>query len=121
MVKLSDAEFEVMKVIWEKNEATSLEIIEKLKDKNWKDTTIRTLINRLLKKGAISVSKENKRKYIFFAVINENEYKKEATKNLVKKFYNNSISDLITEYSSKSNIKIDDINEIIKKEIKHKK
>jgi len=58
MIKISDAEIEVMKVIWEKKEVTSLEIIQKLNDRNWNDNTIRTLINRLIAKKAVGIAKK---------------------------------------------------------------
>jgi len=61
MIKISDAELEVMKVIWNRGKATSVEIIEDLTEQqktNWSYNTIRTLIKRLLVKGAIEIIKK---------------------------------------------------------------
>ena len=46
MIKISDAELEVMKVIWDKEKATSVEIIGGLPDVTWNYNTIRKLIKR---------------------------------------------------------------------------
>ena len=50
--KISDAEWEVMKIVWSKEEITANEIIESLNGKQeWKNTTVKSLINRLLNKS----------------------------------------------------------------------
>ena len=48
MVKITKAEFEVMKVIWERKRTTSKEIIQDLAYLRWNDNTVRTLIMKLL-------------------------------------------------------------------------
>ena len=66
MIKISDAEFEVLKILWKRNESTSIDIIQELRDKkSWSENTIRTLITRLQNKKAIEiVNKERKNIYI---------------------------------------------------------
>ena len=55
---ISEAELEVMKVLWQMKNATSAEIIEVLKDKSgWKPKTIQTLITRLVSKEVVQVIK----------------------------------------------------------------
>lgn len=51
--KISDAEMEIMKIIWKKNDQiTTAEILDELpKENSWKVTTIMTLISRLTEKG----------------------------------------------------------------------
>ncbi len=49
--KISEAELEVMKVLWSKSPQTANEVIEELeKNMDWNPKTIRTLINRLVHK-----------------------------------------------------------------------
>ena len=62
--KISDAEWQVMRVLWEKSPVTVKEIVEALSEKTtWKSETIRTLINRLAKKKAIGFKKKGRRHY----------------------------------------------------------
>lgn len=98
MSRISDAELEVLKVIWDKGEATSNEIIKELKDFSWNSNTIRTLIKRLYTKGAIEISQKKGKAYSYRAIINEEKYKNEMTLDLLKKFYNNSITEFVLEY-----------------------
>lgn len=61
--KISEAEWNIMKVLWKGSEElgrgmTLGEIVDKLSDETgWSDTTIRTLIIRLSEKGAVSIDK----------------------------------------------------------------
>ncbi len=131
MVKISDAELEVMKVIWEHGQTTSVEIIDDLKNLQnvtWNFNTIRTLIKRLLMKGAIEIVKKESKTYTYRAVIGEKEYKAEVIRNLLKKLYNGSISELVIQYCEEENLSIEEIKEIsreidniIKRKEKNKK
>ena len=52
--KISEAEWEVMKLLWSKNPLTANKIVEVLsRKKPWKPKTIKTLLNRLANKEAI--------------------------------------------------------------------
>lgn len=93
--KISDSEWEVMKVIWSKNEVTSNEIIEELKEKKiWKNTTIKSLINRLLKKEAIGFKKDGK-EYIYYPLVSEKECIREESKSFLQKVFNGSINEMM--------------------------
>ena len=71
--RISDAEWQVMRVLWRKSPATVKEVIEILSNKTtWKSETIRTLINRLTKKKAIGFEKKGRRHY-FFPLISQEE------------------------------------------------
>ena len=122
MVKISDAEYEVMKIIWKRKITTTNEIINDLNSSKWNENTIRTLVKRLQLKGAIEiVSKENK-KYKYKPAIDELQYKKEVTKNFIKKFYHDSITECIIKFYENGEISLDDVKDLIKKmEEKNKK
>src|SRR5689334_13611506 len=59
---ISEAEWEVMTVLWLRSPETAAEVIEALAErKRWNPRTIKTLLNRLVKKGALGFSTEGKR------------------------------------------------------------
>ena len=113
MVRISDAEFEVMKVIWKRKEATSTEIIGDLKDCNWSPNTIRTLIKRLEKKGAIEVVRKTGKTYTYGSLVDEKQYKNEITRDLLKRLYNNSLAEFVIQYNNGAKMKEEDMSEII--------
>ena len=73
MKKISDAELEVLKVIWDKNIVTSLDIIYELRRYNWSNNTVRTLIKRLYQKGAIEILKKEGKRYIIVTSYDEKD------------------------------------------------
>ena len=69
--KISEAEWTVMKTIWNENPITSNRVIEVVSGlTNWKPKTIRTLLNRLVSKGAVGHDGKG-REYKFFPLIEE--------------------------------------------------
>ena len=62
LTKITDAEMEIMKIIWEENkQITPATILEKLpKENSWKTTTVMTLVTRLIEKGILDVIKIGK-------------------------------------------------------------
>jgi BlaI family penicillinase repressor len=60
--KISESEWIVMRVLWAKSPLTANEVVERLEGKaKWKPKTVKTLINRLVKKGAAKFEKEGRR------------------------------------------------------------
>ncbi|MCR1952396.1 MULTISPECIES: BlaI/MecI/CopY family transcriptional regulator [unclassified Clostridium] len=110
--KISDAEWEVMKIIWVLGEATSSEIIENLKGKqSWKNTTVKSLISRLLNKDAISFKKLGK-EYFYFPLVSEEECIKEESNSFIKKVFNGSLNEMILSFVKADNLTKEDINEL---------
>jgi BlaI family penicillinase repressor len=64
-VKISDAEWQVMNVVWARSPVTGGEVIEAVGERcAWRPRTIRTLIDRLVVKGALKVLADGKRRFV---------------------------------------------------------
>jgi BlaI family penicillinase repressor len=60
--QISEAEWQVMEVIWSRHPIVAQDVVERLKGKvTWSPRTVKTLLNRLVKKGALSYEEEGKR------------------------------------------------------------
>lgn len=115
MVRISDAELEVMKIIWEQREVTSLEIIDKLAYCNWNNNTIRTLINRLIAKRAVGISRKEGKVYTYVPLIKEKEYKKKASRNFISQFYNGSVNELLVNFVKHNEMSKNDLKIVIER------
>lgn len=114
MIKISDSELEIMKILWDKGVCTSFDIIEEIKKENdWNDSTIRTLMARLQSKGAIKITEKNGRVYSYIAVINENEYALKESKNLLQKFYNGSINNMLLNFTKQNELSKEELKSLI--------
>ena len=110
--KISDSEWEIMKIVWSKDEVTSNEIIESLSGKQqWKSTTIKSLISRLLNKEAIGFRKNGK-EYVYYSLISEEECIKEESQSFLKRVFNGSLNDMILNLVKSEELTNEDINEL---------
>ena len=75
MIKLSDCEIYIMYVIWTNGEATSFDILDKVKeDKKISENTVRTLLARMVKKNAIYISSKTGKTYNYKPLIDKEEF-----------------------------------------------
>jgi len=96
--RISEAEREVMKVLWSKSPKTANEIVRVLSKKtSWKRETIRTLINRLVQKKAVGFEKKG-RQYHYFPLVTEAECIREETKSFLKRVHGGSIEPMLTSF-----------------------
>jgi len=103
IAKITEAEMEIMKIIWEeKKEITTATILEKLpKENSWKTTTVMTLVARLIEKGILNVNKIGKLNN-YSAKVTEEEYKAVQTDVFLEDMHNGSIRNFMaTLYNSR--------------------
>lgn len=111
--QISEAELEVLKVLWKIGPSTSSRIIEELSETtDWKPKTIQTLITRLVNKEAVNTEKINGKTYIYTPKITETQYKRYANESFLQKLYNGSISSMLTSFVKEQKITIEDIDRL---------
>lgn len=110
--KISASELEVMKTLWEAEDALPITTIrQKLHEKRgWEATTVKTLVQRLCGKGAVGQEKRN----VFFyrALISEQEYNHWATDDLVDRLYGGSARSLVAALVQSKGLSREDIDEL---------
>ncbi|HEY4544526.1 MAG TPA: BlaI/MecI/CopY family transcriptional regulator, partial [Tissierellaceae bacterium] len=92
VAKISDAEYEIMRIIWEsKKELSAKDIMSKLdKNNEWKHTTVLTLANRLVDKNVLKVRKEKRNNY-YSARLSKDEYKSYQADDFIEDMYGGSV------------------------------
>lgn len=80
-VQISEAEWEVMRIVWTLKTVHTSDVIKQLQaKKGWSESTIKTLMRRLEKKGMLLVAKEGHR-FTYTAAVDQNEMMYKAIKN----------------------------------------
>ena len=96
--QISEAEYEVMKVLWKYAPISTNEVTEKLsRTSDWSPKTVHTLLKRLVLKEAITYRKES-RVFVYTPLVKEQEYLKNANDHFLNRFYNGKISSMVTNY-----------------------
>jgi len=113
--KISDAEWTVMEIIWDSKKITSQGTIERLSFTGWNENTVKTLITRLVKKGAAGyeVDSRDRRVYYYYPLIEKENCLKEETDSFLKKFYNGALTSLVSKFVEKDDISEDEIDKLI--------
>ena len=88
--KISDAEWEVMKVLWERTPQSTNEIVAALSKRKWSPPTIRTLIGRLVQKGMLRFEKEG-REYSYFPCLTQEEGIRQERRSFIHRVYNGAL------------------------------
>ncbi|WP_297437921.1 BlaI/MecI/CopY family transcriptional regulator [uncultured Clostridium sp.] len=110
--KISEAEWQVLKVIWDSPKITASLIIESLKDREeWKSSTVKTLINRLLTKNAIGYEKLGK-EYLYYALIEEDECVIKESESFLDRVFNGSINSMVLGFVKSQKLSKDEITEL---------
>ncbi|SHH51928.1 BlaI/MecI/CopY family transcriptional regulator [Clostridium grantii] len=110
--KISDAEWQIMRVLWQKYPLTSTEIIENLRESTtWNPKTVHTLISRLVKKEAVEVVKTASINQ-FFPLVTKEECRRVETKSFIKKVYDGSIKLLVMNFIKDEKLSYDEIQEL---------
>ncbi|MGH4138839.1 BlaI/MecI/CopY family transcriptional regulator [Clostridium sp.] len=113
--KISNSEWEVMKCVWGNDNCTANEIVYALsKNTNWKANTIRTLINRLVKKEILgyTIDKKDKKTYYYFPLLSENECIKAASESFINRVFNGSLNGMIANFLNESKLSDAEIKEL---------
>jgi BlaI family penicillinase repressor len=82
--KITEAEWVIMKIFWERSPLTANQVVEQLSESDWNPKTIRTLIIRLRKKNALGFDKQG-REYRYFPIVHEHECVRQQTHSLLSR------------------------------------
>ena len=93
--QISDAEWHVMRILWQSGPKMTNEIVDELISRTaWKRETVRTLINRLVQKKALSF-KKNGRQYLYTPRVAEADCVRAKTQTFLDHFHGGSVEPML--------------------------
>ena len=111
---ISDAELEVLQQLWDKHPLSAQDIIERLQIDAPVSThpkTVKTLINRLLKKGALGFE-ERERKYFYYPLIERETFFAHKTSHFVERFFDGELTPMVSFFSKQKKLDGKDLAEL---------
>lgn len=110
--RITEAESEVMKLLWQEEPLSANEIIAKLSQQmQWSDQTIKTFLNRLHKKNAIRFEKSG-RNYLYYPLISHDEYLKVENRSFLNRIYDGAAGLLCAKFIQEEHLSEKDIEEL---------
>ncbi|GIP40564.1 beta-lactamase repressor [Paenibacillus sp. J31TS4] len=112
--RITEAESEVMKLLWQKEPLSAQEIIHELQEQmEWSDQTIKTFLNRLHKKNAIRFEKSG-RTYLYYPLVSHDDYLKAENRSFLDRVYNGAVGMLCAKFLEEEKLSDHDIEELEK-------
>jgi len=120
-MSISDAESQVMEVLWNEHPLSAEEVVAALtKSTDWQEPTIKTLLNRLLNKRAIAAQRDGRR-YLYRPLMSRDDYVHAQSKSLLDRLFDGRVAPLVAHFSEQRKLSKKDIAELkrIIEEIDH--
>lgn len=110
--QISDAEFEVMDVIWKYAPISTNEITDRLaKTKDWSPKTIYTMLSRLEKKGVIVHEKES-RVFVYTPCVRKEQYIEAESRTLADRFFDSAMNRMVVSFLDQKELSSEDLDEL---------
>jgi BlaI family penicillinase repressor len=111
---ISQAESLVMEVLWQRSPQTTDEIVAALAaSTDWQEATIKTFLNRLLKKGAIR-AEQHGRRYQYFALLERADWVDSESRSVLGRLFGGRVAPLVAHFSEREQLSQDDLAELRK-------
>lgn len=111
-ISISESEAKVMQVLWDDNPLGADQIIAKLSStESWQAATIKTLINRLLKKEAI-VAEADGRRYLYRPKVSRRDYIGSESRSLVDRLFDGKVAPLVSHFAEQRKLTKRDVAEL---------
>lgn len=109
---ISEAEAQVMEVLWTRHPQGADEVVAALvAPTGWAEPTIKTLLNRLLNKGAISATRDGRR-YLYSPVLGRDSWLAQQSEGFVDRVFGGRIAPLVAHFSERGRLTPADIAEL---------
>lgn len=97
--RISETEWEVMRVIWAKHPVTAAEVIAQLtrQDSTWHPKTVRTLLARLVRKKALDYEPQG-RLYVYEPRVSERDSIAAASESFVARMFDGSLKPMLAHF-----------------------
>jgi BlaI family transcriptional regulator, penicillinase repressor len=116
---ISDAEWIVMRVIWETHPITSQDVVDALAARHhWSPRTVRTMLNRLVKKKALGFKTEGKR-YLYYPKAKQADCVKQESRSFLSRVFGGSVAPMLAHFVDQAELSEEEMRQL--KEILNRK
>jgi predicted transcriptional regulator len=113
-MRITEAEAKVMEALWRSSPLTAEQVIaEVAAGESWSETTVKTLLARLLAKKAIAAKRDGRR-YLYRPRISREDYVATESRDLLDKLFAGKLAPFVAQFSDRHNLSDEDIEELRK-------
>lgn len=120
MKQLTKAEEQIMQVLWKKEKAFLIEIVEAIPNPKPHQNTVATILKILVEKEFVAVEVMG-RLHLYYPLVLKEEYTKRSMKQLVKGYFEGSFNNVVSFLVKENNISIEELETLLKQIKKNQK
>jgi BlaI family transcriptional regulator, penicillinase repressor len=109
--RISDAEWEVMRVAWSRGSVTAQDVVEALRDHDWSPRTIKTLLNRLKTKGALSHEARGKA-YVYRPAVRIEDCVRHESQSFLERVFGGAAAPLLAHFVKRARLTPQELDEL---------
>jgi len=109
---ISDSEWKIMQLVWEKGEAGAAELIDALvPETQWSHRTVRSLLFRLVEKGVLATRNEGNR-YVYMPLVSRDECVRQESETFLEKVFQGNVEQLLVHFVRERNVTADELRSL---------
>ncbi len=111
-MQVSEAESVVMQALWRESPLAAEDVVAAVAaGQGWQEATVKTLLNRLLKKGAIRAEREGRR-YLYAPVLRREDWLRQESQGLLDRLFGGRVAPLVAHFSAQRKLGKKDVAEL---------
>ncbi|MBB5352791.1 BlaI family penicillinase repressor [Haloferula luteola] len=113
--KISESEWAVMEVLWEDSPRSAPAVAKQLKKQtDWAENTVRTLITRLVEKGALKVEDESQSPKLYGPAVAREECVEAESESFMERIFKGATQPLLVHFASQARLSPEEVEELKK-------
>lgn len=111
-ISISEAESLVMEQLWQRHPLTAEGVVAALAgSQDWQEATVKTLLNRLLKKGAVRAEKDGRR-YLYAPVLKREQWVQAESKGFLDRMFGGQLAPLVAHFGKHQKLSKKELEEL---------
>ena len=109
--RISDAEWDVMEIVWNFGTATAAQVIDALAHREWNHRTVRTMLSRLVAKGILRREGRGQTS-VYRPAITRERCVRQASRSFLQKIFGGDAASLLVHFVRDARIGADEIEQL---------
>jgi BlaI family penicillinase repressor len=112
---ISDAEWEVMNVLWSTSPLVASEIVQQLAapagSRGWSPRTVKTMLNRLVKKGALTFETQGKR-YLYQPAVRREQCVRAESRSFLSRVFDGAVGPMLVHFATHADLSPQEVEQL---------
>ena len=112
--QISDAEWDVMKVVWDRQPVPASDVVERLAaERGWAPRTVKTMLNRLVAKKALAYDVEGKR-FLYRSTVKREACVRQESRSFLSRVFGGAVTPAVVHFLEHTKLTADEVEQLRK-------